>query len=527
MSAGMYNLIDEAWIPVTWAKTVSRPDAGDLPDRVGFRRLLLDSHLIEGLAIPEAPAHAALLRVLYALTLRVTSLDVAGPGDWGERRLEVWDEGHLPEKAITAYLDGLHDRFHLFDPGNGRPWMQDPRLREQCDPANTAGVDKLVVTRPSGNNHNWFGRLGMGAPHQPVSAADAALNLLVWHYWGPSGRCSSRKVDGASDANSSAGPLRTALSYHPEGKTLFETVLAGLVRPETTVDRTEDLCPWEQPALADPGVAPRPHPGPCSRLTARSQHALLLVPDQNDADRVRDAFITWAYRGERLTRDDDYLVWQTSQQGNRYPRPADSRRALWRDVDALLLKEPPGVSRPKQPKVFLEAHEVGEGLRVRALGFDQDGQAKDNQFVDAATPPVLDLAERSNPARAPAVAKARQLGEMYGRRLDRAVKRAWGAYSREPKAKGKTRADAWAAEAAVRYWPGAEAEFWHRFGLMDRTGAREDFGFDAGAARKAFLRLAEEAYDAVTYTITGTQRGAAAVFEARIELYGRPRKARP
>ncbi|KFF98123.1 CRISPR-associated protein Cse1 [Streptomyces scabiei] len=515
MPTSVYNLFDEPWIPVRWAPHVLE----DRAERVGLRDLLLHSEDVATLAIADPPAHSALLRILYALTSRVTKLDEAGPGDWGERRQDILEAERLPGERIDTYIATYRHRFFVHDPVGGRPWMQDARLAEQCDADKTAGVNKLIVTRPAGNTHAWF-RHGSDARPDLPTASEAVLNLLVWHYYGPSGRCSAREVNGVKSASATAGPLRTALSYHPVGETLFETLLAGLVQPERTVRRDEDLCPWEWEELPDPDQAPPVPKGPCARLTACSQHALLLVPDENNPELVRDAYITWAYRAGRIPRDDNYLIWQISQQNNRYPRPADSRRALWRDLDALLLKEPPGTAQPKRPRVFEYASEVSEELRVRALGFDQEGQAKDTQFVDAATPPVLGFAEEEAPATAPAVARMRQLGEMYGRRLERAVKRAWAEYTNDPKANG----DTWAAEAAARYWPLAEAEFWSRFRLLDRTGQVPNAGFDQAAARTAFLSLARDAYETVTASVTRTQRGAKAVSNARTELFGGIRK---
>ncbi|MFB4420631.1 type I-E CRISPR-associated protein Cse1/CasA [Streptomyces sp. QL37] len=521
MPTGTYNLIDQPCVPVRWkpGSTTSGDDA--LPDLVGLRELMVRSHDIESLAVADAPAHAALLRVLYALTATVADLtDQGSEGDWDERRLDVLDTGQFLPGRVDAYFEQYRERFFLFAPG-GRPWMQDPRLAKQCDAANTAGVNKLIVTRPSGNNHSWFRHDTDTAPELP-SAPEAFLSLLVWHYYGPSGRCSSREVNGVKTASATAGPLRTALSYHPEGDSLFETLLAGLVPPEDSVNGQEDLCPWEQEDLPDPDHPPRQAMGPRSRHTGRSQHALLLLPDETSTH-VRDAFITWAYRGERMPREDDYLIWQTSQQGNRYPRPADAGRALWRDLDALLLQHPPaGSAHPQQPRVFRTADQVSEDLRVRALGFDQEGQAKDTQFIDASTPAVLGYAEDNDPRTVPAVGRLRQFGELYGRRLDRAVKRAWAAYVRDAKADGA----AWAAEAGARYWPRAEAEFWARFRLLDRTGDVDDGGFDPAATRRAFLRLAEEAYDTVTAPVTRTLRGAKAVSQARIDLYGGTPKTR-
>ena len=86
------------------------------------------------------------------------------------------------------------------------------------------------------------------------------------------------------------------------------------------------------------------------------------------------------------------------------------------------------------------------------------------------------------------------------------------------------RGDFAAAEAAARYWPGAEAEFWSRFRLLDRTAQTADAGFDQAAARTAFLSLARDTYETVTASVTRTQRGAKAVSNARTELFGGIRK---
>lgn len=524
-----FPLDEKPWLPVLW--TVSAQQAGEvLPAAVGLRTLLERSHEISTLAITEPPAHAAVLRILYALTARVCGLDEDDDGsgqDWSQRRFAVLDAGRLPADGIAAYLDTWAHRMRLFDAE--RPWMQDPRLAGQCDPKRSAGVNKLVPTRPSGNNHAWFTHVQDADP-EPVPAAEAALSLLTWHYYGPSGRGSARTVNGTATASMKAGPLRGALSYHPEGGTLFETLLSGLIRPEPQVRRTQDRCMWEWEDLPDPDAAPPTVQGPCSRLTAVSQHALLLVPDPDDTTTVGDAFITWAYRDGRLPRDDPYLIWQVSQQGNPYPRPADAGRALWRDLDALLLLEPGGSAQARRPEVFAYGHalevsdELERPLAVRALGFDQDGQAKDRQFVAGVTPPVLDHADKDSPATQPAVGRLRRTGEMFGRRVEYAARRACQLYTGEAKPK---EAEAWVARAAALYWPQAEGEFWNRFAGLDRDGsARAEAGLDGAAARTAFQRIAERAYEQVTRHVCHTQRGARAVADARIELYGGHRRPR-
>ncbi|WP_405634307.1 type I-E CRISPR-associated protein Cse1/CasA [Streptomyces sp. NBC_00056] len=524
-----FSIPDEPWVPVLWTTSAHASD-GTLPPTIGLRTLLTRAHEIRALAVTEPPAHAALLRVLYPLTARVCGLDEEGDGsgeDWSSRRLAVLDEGRISEAGIDAYFTQWAHRMDLFDPD--RPWMQDPRLAEQCDPARSAGVNKLVITRPSGNNHTWFTHVQDDAP-DPVAAAEAVLNLLTWHYYGPSGRGSARTVNADSSASMKAGPLRGALSYHPEGSTLFETLLAGLICPAPQVRRETDRCMWEWDELPDPDAAPSAVQGPCSRLTAVSQHALLLVPDPKDSGLVTDAFITWAYRDGRLPRDDPFLIWQISQQGNAYPRPANADRALWRDLDALLLAEPGGTAQAKRPEAFDYGHalEISDALArplsVRALGFDQDGQAKDRQFVAGLTPPVLDHAEEQEPGTAPAVGRLRSMGELFGRRVEYAVRRACQLYARESKPK---EADAWAERAAALYWPQAEQEFWRSFSGLDRSGSPQPGpGPDRAASRTAFLNIAESVYAHVTQPVCHTQRGARAAAEARIELYGGNRRAR-
>ncbi|MCZ0978762.1 type I-E CRISPR-associated protein Cse1/CasA [Streptomyces diastatochromogenes] len=193
MPARSHSTAEAPLFPVIWAPHAHSSTSEPLPRMLGFRELLLRSHDITGLAVAEPPAHSALLRILYALTARVTRLDESGPGDWGERRMDVVEAGRLPAEAIEEYFAAWGHRFFVFDGEGGRPWMQDPRLAEQCDADNTAGVNKLIVTRPAGNNHSWFTHVSPLSPTLPT-VSEAILNLLVWHFYGPSGRCSARDV---------------------------------------------------------------------------------------------------------------------------------------------------------------------------------------------------------------------------------------------------------------------------------------------------------------------------------------------
>ncbi|WP_257136966.1 type I-E CRISPR-associated protein Cse1/CasA [Streptomyces sp. gb14] len=504
------NLIEQPWIPIAWLEGKSGPPY------LGLRSLFLRAGEIRTLLIPEAPAHSALLRLLYALTARITALDEAGPGSWGDRREEILEQG-FPEQSIelpggrkagiTGYFDQWAHRFDLFD--RDRPWLQDPRLPDQCDRNQTAGIHKLVMSRSAGNNHSWFGHWShaeLVLPH----LSQSAMSLLTWHYWGAPGALSRRAVDHVSHHYAKASPLRAALSYHPECDNLLLTLLAGLTPPDGDVSRQTDLCPWEREDLPDP-LKPMPEPqGPCSRLTACSQHALYLVAAA-DGEHTTDAYITWAYDAGRIRPEDDYLIWDIGKDGETFPRLACSSRSLWRDIDALLLKQLDDAS-PIQPKVMDHAFDVSEYLRVRALGFEQDAsQAANHQYVDSTTPVLLSRVEEDVVSSDLPVRQLRELGELFGHRLEQAAKEAWLKYTDDK----KNDPGAWLDSVAARYWPSAEDEFWSRFRQLTRSGGAVDSGFDFEAACRAFGRHALDAYEAVTDSVTRTPRGAKAVTSAK------------
>lgn len=492
-----YDLYEAGWIDVRWL----RPAPGQ-PSAVGLRDVLVRSHEIAGLAVGPAPALASLYRVLYALTARVTGLDEAreGPDEWRDRREAVAENGIGPE-AVDAYFRSRRERFDLFGP---TPFVQDTRLRAQCK--KTAGTNKLVLGRPAGNNQVWFGHHRDTEP-SPVSTPDAALALLTYLYYGPSGRCSTRTVGSTSAAKVYAGPLRSSLSYHPEGGSLLETLLAGLTPPGPQVRRATDPCPWEEDPQPDPLRPPVHSSGLCAQLTGGWQHALLLVPDTTGT-RVRDAYIAWSSPHKKPAPDDAYVIWQLSKAGNVYARPADSGRALWRDVDALL-ETPTGSGQPRRPRVFDDAVTDFPDLRVRALGFEQDGQTRDVQFVSASTPALLDLAKAREGHLGHRIGDARQAAERYGNRLNRAVRQAWAGMTG-----GKPDDCVWEEEAKARYWPAAEDTFWSLF-------TEDDFA----RSRRDFRDLAHKVFDAVTRDQARTCRTMAAREEARLELVGGRRAA--
>ncbi|MFC4030735.1 type I-E CRISPR-associated protein Cse1/CasA [Streptomyces polygonati] len=513
-AADLYDLLTEPFV------SVSPMPGADGPGfrTVGLRELFLEAHRIGGLAVALPPAASGLLRVLYAIAARITGLDEAEDvGEWSDRRYNLLDgEGRFDPETVEGYFVRYSDRFRLFDVE--RPWMQDPRLLGECPTG--SGVNKLVMARPAGNNQVFFGHF-TDSEQVPLPPADAVLHLLAQLYYGPSGQCTPRTVNGQRFGNAYAGPLRKVLSYHPVGRSLFETLLLGLPYPNRwTGERgaAADACPWERDELPDPLAVPAAPAGPLSALTEQYRHAVLLTPAAGGRS-VVDAHITWALRVNRPPHEDPYLLWDEGKDLVKRPREADADRALWRDLDALVT-ESRGNSGHR-PYVLSDLtsdlpQDVEDSVRVQSLGFDQDGQTRDRTYFTGSTPPLFALLRPSDDPADHALRNGLQEGrdaaEKAAGRLEYALQTAWRAYTTpfEKERPGGTAKDRrkrggpWPALAAAAYWPAAEQQFWQSLAEGDFTGSIQAFG-----------RIALQEYDAATAPIAATPRGSKAREEAR------------
>jgi len=485
-----FDLRFRQWIPVVG-------EAAQEP--VGFEELLLRAHEFADVDVPLAPAAAGLWRVLYLLAARVSGLDeedLTGR-EFERRRRRVLAEKRFADVDVREYFDKYGSRFNLFD--EERPWLQDSRLATQCSAS--SGLNKIVLGRPAGNNQVWFGHHVDDSP-RPVPAREAAWHLLAALYYGPSGRCTTRTVKARSEGNTSAGPLRAALSCHPVGATLFQSLIAGIPAPAGGDDYREgvpDEAPWEAAELPDPLRGPVPLRGLARALTGEFQHAVLLVPDEAGENAV-DATLTWAWREKTKPGTDPYLIYRTSTKGDPYPQQAKTSRALWRDLDALLLKSKGGITR--RPLIFDSVKQlppgVRDGMRVRVFGFDQDGQTRDRQFFTQTTSPVLRWLEDGEFAFVQGIERAHDAAEKVGLNLVNALKDAW-AHLADPTDDGKSRplrrdagAGPWVASAESRYWPLAERVFWRTLDAAEQASDPYPIFVDAPGE---FVRSAERVYD--------------------------------
>ncbi|MFI1393240.1 type I-E CRISPR-associated protein Cse1/CasA [Streptomyces griseoaurantiacus] len=469
--AGGFDLRREPWIPVRLLTGESA--------RLGLRELFLRAHEIADLELPVPPAAAGLLRILAAMTARIAHdagerLDDAGIAedieDWHALRRRVLKHGRFDPDAVDAYFDReeLAGRFDLFD--EQRPFLQDPRLIAECvdgkGAPNTSGVNKLVLGRPTGiNGAVLFGHFTDTAP-VPVPAAEAVWHLLAQLYFGPSGQCTPRRITDQRTGSGDAAPLRKSVSYFAWAPELFKSLVLAVPAPQSEADWTaQDACPWEE-ELNDP-LGPLPAvTWPCRLLTGRFRHAVLLKPSA-DHRSVVDAYITWSTHESPLQARDPYQILDRRKDDTFQPREADGARALWRDLDSLLLKDSQqDAQRPPcledLPKRLLPS------LRVRAYGFEQDGQQKDSVWFQATTPPVLQWQEETDAEMAYHVMRCHRVAEDAASRLDFAAKVAWRIATdantdASPKSKAKIdqrKPGPWASAALSRYWPLAEREFW-------------------------------------------------------------------
>lgn len=505
------------WVPVF---------ADGATTRVSLRELFLRSHQFEGLAVALPPAASGLMRVLYAMAARITGLHEDPEGDghaWLDRRYELLATGggFVPE-AVDAYFDSCADGLRLFDPR--RPFLQDPRLGDEC--SGSSGINKLVLARPAGNNQVFFGHFTDADP-VALPAAEALLHLIAQLYYGPSGQCTPRTVDGRQYGNTRAGPLRRALSCHPSGRSLYATLLLGIPDPGSwpqpphtgsRANDVEDACPWERTGpITAPLEPPESAKGPLSMLTEQYQHAVLLRPAQ-DRQSALDATITWALRINRPTpHRDPYLIWDEARDGTPHPRDADAQRALWRDLDGMILQN--RGSGGRRPPVFdtLTGAQLPEAvfreLRVTAYGFDQDGQTRDRTYFSAMTPRLLGLlaASGKDTTLALGAKEGREAAEKAAWRLTTALRTAWRSYTTpftedRPGAgrTGKKDTGPWPEAGLAAYWPKAGDLFWDLLAAGDFVEAVPSFG-----------RIALRVYDEVTAPVAAQPRGAKAREEAR------------
>ncbi|HEY8981539.1 MAG TPA: type I-E CRISPR-associated protein Cse1/CasA [Streptomyces sp.] len=468
---------------------------------VGLGGLLHCAHLLADLEVAEPPVETVLRRFLAALVLRVGGLDVRDGNGWLDAREDLLGAGRFDAGRVDAYFARQPQRWWLY--GGPRPFLQDPRLVEESPGMGFAG--RLAMDRPSGDNPVWAERV---AQEEAVPAARSVGWLLAWHGLGPSGTVTYRTRNGRKSRMSNAGPYRALISFFPRHPgSLFVSLMLSVPHPAAWPNGPgADHAPWESEELADPAVPAVPS-GPVSLLTARTAHAVLLEGDAVSG--TTGCRVTWGTSVPLPAAVDPY----TAEQDPGGPLRAERARAMWRDLDALLLHERSTRTRSRKttvrrPAVFDSLAELPsnlvDALGVRAVAWDQEGKDRSKAWYTATTPPVLRYLTERDADRAAAVSEANTRAAQTAEALGTALEAAWtGAY---PKRRTDLRYGI-VEQGQTWFWERAEAEFWRTV---------RDPGTPPG-----FRHIALECFDTATASLKTSPRARHAVARARAILLRR------
>ncbi|GGP80150.1 type I-E CRISPR-associated protein Cse1/CasA [Streptomyces melanogenes] len=461
---------------------------------VGLRTLFHCAHLLADLDVAHPPVESVVRRLLAAFTARVGGLDSGRTDDWLDVREELLVAGRFDAAVVDAYVERYAGRWNVY--GSVHPFLQDPRLATEC--SQDAPPARLAMDRPSGNNPVWSSTVGQYAP---VADAAAVQWLLAWRGFGPAGMAAVRSHGTSSSKSCKAGPYRALISYFPHAaERLFTTLVLSVPAPAAwPTNPGADRAPWECDALPDPRSPAAPC-GPVSLLTARTTHAVLLTAGEREE--TVGCRITWGAAADLPAAVDPYVI----ERDAGGPLRAAWDRSVWRDLDALLLKQRPGSKTTlRRPTVFdtvaeLPA-EITARLGVRVLAWDQDRQDRNNHWYAATTPPLLAHVEERDPNGAAAIAALRAQAEATGAELGRALSSAWHAVNTGRRSQER---EGFVGAALVQFWQEAEEEFWDVVADTTRT--------------PAFRPLALACFDTAARRLKHTVHGQEAAAKARVRL---------
>lgn len=492
-----FSVGEDPWIRVRTrsdvpSEAIQKIIPGAIPGHIyttGLRKLLLAAHLIDDLAIPEPPVESMVRRLLTALTARVTGL--ATPEDWEKRRNSALGEGQLEPGAVNAYFDRYAEQLKLT--GTERPWLQDPRLEDECGaPPWAARID---MTRPSGNNAYWARCI---PPEQPVPAAEAAAWLLTWHGYAPAGLASNREHGGRKAGACKAAPYRGYLSVFPHVPgNLLTTLLVSIPAPEYwPTGEGEDQAPWENPELPNP-LSPDAPSGVVSLLTARTSYGVLLQPDAYGD--IAKAWNAWGTVDELPEATDPYLIMR-DESG---PVRSGLDSSVWREVPSFLrasvLRNKINTHRPTALSTAASLPgEIRSLTGVRLLIWEQERQDRNRGWIAQNIPGIMAFCEESNPDAADRAERAVRGSSACAGALGKALAGAWSEVN--PMRRGGER-QALLQPAIAEYHRVADLHVWRM--IQDPE------------YRAPWKKLAAETFDRFARTMVFNPHHAAVVAKAR------------
>ncbi len=426
-----FDLLTQPWIRVRGPDGVRE---------LSVREVFTCAHDLDALAGELPTQDVAILRVLLAILHRsVAEL----PGYAKDVWRGLWEAPQLPMALIGGYLDGVADRFDLFD--ERAPFFQVAGLAAN----KTSGLLKLVADVPDG--HPYF-TTRADAELDSVSFAEAARWVVHCQAFDPSGIKTG--VTGDPRVKGGKGyPIGTGWAGRCglvvlEGRTLKETLLLNLVLGTRDGDAEPDLPVWERRPLG-PGVERRhPEPlGPADIMTWPVRRLLL----HRENGRVVDVLLGNGDPIHARNRQnvETMSAWrysdnQSKQHGDTYmPRGHDPNRRLWRGLSGILIQSVQGGSvqnkaRPLLPPtalVWLATLTPGivdpaHPIRLRAIGMTYGTQ---DASIEAIYDDALSMrvAVTSDPVLQAVVRDAAETAELAVRQLGHLAQNLASAAGRE------------------------------------------------------------------------------------------------
>ncbi len=529
-SSAHFDLRTEPWIPLV--------DGSGRLVELGIHDTLARAHELREIVDASPLVEAALHRLLLALLHRVFD----GPRsarDWQR----LWERGRFDDSVLSSYLDRLADRFDLF--GADRPFYQ-------CRGLIAAGTKTWPIARlthelaSEGNAALLFDHT-VDSRFLPGRAARTVVAQQVFSLGGL-----MTPPPGSTDKSSVDAPAARSAIFLVRGRTLFQTLMANLVRydPSSGVPvegNAADVPSWERDS--PPCGASRPPTGYLDILTWQSRRIELEAPGLDglvggaamiSGDRILEGRELWAIEPTMLA----FVTWQPKTgPAQRRALRMSSDRSLWRDSTALLAgaardtaRQRPGVIEWAAELALQELGGFGEAgiISADATGLVAD-QAKTLLWRRETFP--LPAAALLDPAIAElvglALTSAERIGAMLGdgrdetgsaaetlpRPLARIAKGLLGTKEHPPQGEG-IRTFVRATGAASRYWAALAYPFSRLLtdlaaasAVSDPDGARES-AIDRW--HTAIREVAEDAFVRATSGLGGSSRALLAVADGEV-----------
>lgn len=387
-----FNVWAEPWI------TLEHPEGRFEPQ--GIEQTLLRAHEYTAIYEPSPLVVVGIHRLLVAILQ--ASLDPRTPRDLDK----LWQAGRFPPEAVAAFGQQYSASFDLFSAET--PFMQsaDLPLQPGKDPKPKT-VAYLAPEMPAGTEITHY-RHGVEDAHLFCPACAAAGLVTVPAFATSGGAGIKPSINGVP-------PIYVL----PGGKTLFESLVISLTRPEyqpEVASRQNDMPWWTHPPLVEhrqevdevgylhsltfPARRVRLHPiladVPCTRCGQVSRWGVRTMVFQMGESRPKDApFWFDPFAAYRLPTG--------KSKGTPTPVRPKAGQALWREFAGLFLLQPETAEKSTQrtlrPSILdhlAELQEYGiapdtQTYAFRCIGMRTDMKAKIFEWLDAdfEVPPSL------------------------------------------------------------------------------------------------------------------------------------------